>query len=120
MSPLTYSERVRSNLGTANSGASGGASVKRQRSTQPAGLKYSLIIHLTLTPSSLRSHLPPLVMKQGCVMLKTRSPPGRSTRKLSRIARSKRGPSMSAMNEITASKRPGGNTPRSVYEVRRY
>jgi hypothetical protein len=36
---LTYSDSVRSNRGTANSGVSFEASVKRQRSTQPADSK---------------------------------------------------------------------------------
>jgi glutamate/tyrosine decarboxylase-like PLP-dependent enzyme len=39
MTPFRYSDSVRSKRGTANCGASGGASVKRQRSTQGAGSK---------------------------------------------------------------------------------
>ena len=48
------------------------------------------------------------------VMLKARRPPGRRTRKHSAIARSKRGPSIRAMKDTTASKVASANRARSV------
>ena len=51
-------------------------------------------------------------------MLNASMPPGRSTRNVSRMARSNRGPSISDMNETTASKLASPNVARSVYEAR--